>query len=88
VPPAPRKAGSAVQTELIQPETLNNPLPPPTTEEVSEPQVPTVAETRESGSNFGWVMPVASVVSAVFGAVAGALIVRSRLSRKPRLRIT
>jgi hypothetical protein len=71
----------------MQPETLTNPLPLPKTEVVSEPQVPLFAETRESGSNFGWVMPVASVVSAAFGAVAGALIVRSRLSRKPRFKI-
>jgi hypothetical protein len=86
-PPVPRRASSVGQTQPVQPEALTNPVPAPKTEEVSEPQVPTVAETRESGSNFGWVMPVASVVSAVFGAVAGALIVRSRLSRKPRLKI-
>jgi hypothetical protein len=86
-PPGPRKASSVAQTESIQPETLTNPLPLPKTEFISETEPQIVNRANSPGSSFGWVMPAASVVSAIFGAVAGALIVRSRLSRKPRLKI-
>ena len=86
-PPGPRKASSVAQTESIQPETLTNPLPLPKTEFISETEPQIVNRANSAGSSFGWVMPAASVVSAIFGAVAGALIVRSRLSRKPRLKI-
>jgi hypothetical protein len=78
-PPSPRRASSVTQTQAIQPETLTNPVPAPKTEFVARANAPT--------ANPSWVMPAAAVVSAVFGAVAGALIVRSRLSRKQRLRV-
>jgi|GEM_PF-7007443 len=78
-PPVPRRTSSVTQTQPIQPETLTNPVPAPKTEFVARANAPTV--------NPSWVMPAAAVVSAVFGAVAGALIVRGMLSRKQRLRV-
>ena len=86
-PPVPRRASSVAKTQPIQVETLTNPVPAPKTELVIEPELQVVARASAPEVNLGWVMPAASVVSAVFGAVAGALIVRSRLSRKPRLRM-
>ena len=77
-PAAPSKPRRPI-TIAIQPETLTNPVPAPKTEFVARANAPT--------ANPSWVMPVAAVVAAVFGAVAGALIVRSRLSRKQRLRV-
>jgi len=84
-PPAPRRASSAVQTKPVQPETLTNPVPAPKTEPVIEPELQIAARASAPEVNLGWVMPAASVVSALFGAIAGALIVRNRLSRRPRL---
>jgi hypothetical protein len=78
-PPVPRRASSVGQTQPVQPEALTNPVPAPKTEFVARANAP--------AENPSWVMPAAAVVSAVFGAVAGALIVRSRLSRKQRLRV-
>jgi hypothetical protein len=78
-PPVPRRASSVGQTQPVQPEALTNPVPAPKTE--------FVARANSSAANLSWVMPAASVVSAAFGAVAGALIVRSRLSRKQRVRV-
>ena len=78
-PPVPRRTSSVIQTQAIQPETLTNPVPAPKTEFVARANAPT--------ANPSWVMPAAAVVAAVFGAVAGALIVRGRLSRKQRLRV-
>ena len=78
-PPVPRRTSSVTQTQPIQPETLTNPVPAPKTEFVARANAPT--------ANPSWVMPAAAVVSAVFGAVAGALIVRGMLSRKQRLRV-
>jgi hypothetical protein len=86
-PPVPRRANSAVQTKPIKPETLTNPVPAPKTEFKAEPEPQLIFETSAPEANIDWVMPAASVISGVFGAVAGALIVRSRLSRKPRLRM-
>jgi hypothetical protein len=86
-PPAPRRAASVAQPQPIQPETITNPLPAPQTETVIEPAPQIVVEASAPAANPSWVMPAASVISGVFGAVAGALIVRSRLSRKPRLRM-
>ena len=79
-PPVPRRASSVGQTQPIQPEALTNPVPAPKTE--------FVARANSPAANLSGVMLAAAVVSAAFGAVAGAMIVRSRLSRKPRLRIT
>jgi hypothetical protein len=67
--------------------TLTEPLPQPKTEVKIEPVPQAVSKTIAPVMNLSWVMPAASVVSAALGAVAGALIVRSRLRRKPRLRI-
>ena len=78
-PPVPRRTSSVTQTQAIQPETLTNPVPAPKTEFVARANAPT--------ANPSWVMPAAAVVSAVFGAVAGAMIARGRLSRKQRLRV-
>jgi hypothetical protein len=86
-PPAPRRASSVAKPQPIQIETLTNPLPAPETETGIEPEPQIVVEASAPASNLSWLMPAASVLSAVFGAVAGALIVRSRLSRKPRLRM-
>lgn len=86
-PPAPRRASSVAQAQAVQPETLTNPLPAPETETVIEPEPQIVVEASATAANLSWVMPAASVISGVFGAVAGALIVRSKLSRKPRLRM-
>ncbi len=86
-PPAPRKASSVSKTQPIQVETLTNQLPAPETETVIEPEPQIVVEASSPATDLSWVMPAASVISGVFGAVAGALIVRSRLSRKPRLRM-
>ncbi len=86
-PPSPRRVSSVAKTQPIQPETLTNPLPAPETETGIEPAPQIVVEASAPASNLSWVMPAASVLSGVFGAVAGALIVRSRLSRKSRLRM-
>jgi hypothetical protein len=86
-PPAPRRANSVAQTQPIQPETLTNPLPAQNTEVVTEPEPPAPVSTSAPVANLGWVMPAASVASIALGAVAGGLLVRSRLARKPRLRV-
>jgi hypothetical protein len=67
--------------------TLTEPLPQPKTEVKIEPVPQAVSKTIAPVMNLSWVMPAASVGSAVLGAVAGALIVRGRLRRNPRLRI-
>jgi hypothetical protein len=67
--------------------TLTEPLPQPKTETMAEPQPQAAPKTIAPATNLSWVMPAASVVSAALGAIAGALIVRSRLRRNPRLRI-
>ena len=67
--------------------TLTEPLPQPKTEIITEPQPQSAPKAIAPVMNLSWVMPMASVGSAVLGAVAGALIVRSRLRRNPRLRI-
>ncbi len=67
--------------------TLTEPLPQPKTEFKIEPVPQSAPKTIATAMNLSWVMPAASVGSAVLGAVAGALIVRSRLRRNPRLRI-
>ena len=86
-PPTPRRANSVAQTQPIQPETLTNPLPAPRTYVIAEPETQAPITASAPATNLSWVMPAASVLSAVLGAVAGALIVRSRLARKPRLRV-
>jgi hypothetical protein len=86
-PPTPRRANTVAQTQPIQPETLTNPLPAPRTDVIAEPEPPAPVRASAPATNLSWVMPVASVVSAALGAVAGALIVRSRLARKLRLRV-
>ena len=86
-PPAPRRAASVAQPQPIQPETLTNPLPAPKTEVLAEPEPPAPVRASAPGSNLGWVMPAASVASIALGAVAGGLLVRSRLARKSRLRV-
>ena len=86
-PPAPRRANSTAQTQPIQPESLTNPLPAPRTDVIAEPEPQTPVRASTPATNLSWVMPAASVLSAALGAVAGALIVRSRLARKPRLRV-
>jgi hypothetical protein len=86
-PPTPRRANSTAQTQPIQPETLTNSLPAPRTEVIAEPEPETPVRASTPVTNLSWVMPAASVVSAALGAVAGALIVRSRLRRNPRLRM-
>jgi hypothetical protein len=87
VPPAPHRAASVAQPQPIQPETLTNPLPAPQTEAITEPEPQAVVTAIAPATNLSWVMPAASVVSATLGAVAGALIVRSRLRRNSRLRM-
>lgn len=67
--------------------TLTEPLPQPKTEVKIEPVPQSAPKAIATATNLSWVMPAASVVSAALGAVAGALIVRSRLRRNPRLRI-
>jgi hypothetical protein len=67
--------------------TLTEPLPQPKTEIIAEPQPQAAPKAIAPVNNLSWVMPAASVGSAALGAVAGALIVRSRLRRNPRLRI-
>jgi hypothetical protein len=67
--------------------TLTEPLPQPKTEIITEPQPQSAPKAIAPVMNLSWVIPAASVGSAVLGAVAGALIVRSRLRRNPRLRI-
>jgi len=86
-PPAPRRANSVAQTQPIQPETLTNPLPAPRTDVIAEPEPQASVRASAPVASLAWVMPAASVGSAVLGSVAGALIVRSRLRRKPRLRV-
>ncbi len=86
-PPVPRRASSVTQTQPIQPETLTNPVPAPKTEVIAEPEPQIVARANAPAANPSWVMPTAAAAAAVFGAVAGALIVRGRLSRKQRLRV-
>ena len=86
-PPAPRRAASVGQPQPIQPETLTNPLPAPKTEVTAEPEPPAPVRASAPVANLGWVMPAASVASIALGAVAGGLLVRSRLNRKPRLRV-
>ena len=86
-PPSPRRASSVTQTQPVQPEALTNPVPAPKTEVIAEPESQIVARANAPAANPSWVMPAAAVAAAVFGAVAGALIVRSRLSRKQRLRV-
>jgi hypothetical protein len=67
--------------------TLTEPLPQPKTETIDEPEPQAAPKTIAPATNLSWVMPAASVVSAALGAVAGALIVRSRLRRNSRLRM-
>jgi hypothetical protein len=67
--------------------TLTEPLPQPKTETVAEPQPQAAAKAIAPATNLSWVIPAASVGSAALGAIAGALIVRSRLRQNPRLRI-
>ena len=67
--------------------TLTEPLPQPKTEVKIEPVPQAAPKAIAPATNLSWVMPAASVVSAALGAIAGALIVRSRLRRNPRLRI-
>ena len=86
-PPAPRRAASVDQPQPIQPETLSNPLPAQNTEVITEPEPPAPVRASAPVANLGWVMPAASVASIALGAVAGGLLVRSRLNRKPRLRV-
>ena len=86
-PPTRPRAVSATQPEPIQPETLTNPLPAPRTEVSAAPEPPLQTTASEPVVNFGWVVPAASVASIALGAVAGAFLVRSRLARKPRLRV-
>jgi hypothetical protein len=86
-PPTPRRTGAIAQTQPVQSETLTNPLPAPQNEAITEPEPQAVVTAIAPAMNLSWVMPAASAVSAVLGAVAGALIVRSRLRRNPRLRI-
>ena len=86
-PPAPRRAASVAQPQPIQPETLTNPLPAPKTEVLAEPEPPAPVRASAPVANLGWVMPAASVASIALGAVAGGLLVRSRLARKSRLRV-
>jgi hypothetical protein len=86
-PPAPRRAASAAQPRPIQPETLTNPLPAPKTEVIAESEPPAPVRASAPVANLGWVMPAASGASIALGAVAGGLLVRSRLNRKPRLRV-
>jgi hypothetical protein len=86
-PPIPRRANSAAQTQPVPPETQTNPLPAQNTEVITEPEPPAPVSTSAPVANLGWVMPATFVVSAALGAVAGALIVRGRLARKPRLRV-
>jgi hypothetical protein len=99
VPFAPVASIRAIETSFVsepvaprQPRsnsvvTLTEPLPQPKTEIIAEPHPQSAPKTIAPATNSSWVMPAASVVSAALGAVAGALIVRSRLRRKPRLRI-
>jgi hypothetical protein len=86
-PPAARRTKAVFQALPMQPETLTNPIPAPRTEvdAQTEPQAP--ARAISPATNLSWVMPAASVISAAFGAVAGALIVRGRQRRNLRLRI-
>ena len=86
-PPTPRRAASVAQPQPVQPETLTNPLPAPKTEVIAQPDPPAPARASAPVANLGWVMPAASVASIALGAVAGGLLVRSRLARKPRLRV-
>ena len=86
-PSSPRRASSVTQTQPVQPEALTNPVPAPKTEFVAEPELQIVARANAPAANPSWVMPTTAAAAAVFGAVAGALIVRSRLSRKQRLRV-
>jgi len=86
-PPAPRRAASVAQPQPIQPETLTNPLPAPKTEVIAEPEPQAPVRASAPVANLGWVMPAASVVSIALGAVAGGLLVRSRLARRSRLRV-
>ena len=86
-PPAPRRAASVAQPQPIQPETLTNPLPAPKTEVIAQPEPPAPVRASAPVANLGWVMPAASVVSIALGAVAGGLLVRSRLARRSRLRV-
>lgn len=86
-PPALRIAASVAQPQPVQPDALTNPLPAPKTEVITEPEPQVPASANAPVANLGWVMPVAYVVSIALGAVAGGLLVRSRLARKPRLRV-
>jgi hypothetical protein len=86
-PPAPRRAASVAQPQPIQPDTLTNPLPAPKTEAIARPEPPAPVRASAPVANLGWVMPAASVASIALGAVVGGLLVRSRLARKPRLRV-
>jgi hypothetical protein len=99
VPFAPVASIRAIEASLVsepvaprQPRSnavvmLTEPLPQPKTEIITEPQPQSALKAIAPVMNLSWVMPAASVVSAALGAVAGALIVRSRLRRNPRLRI-
>ena len=84
---APRRVASAAQPQPIQPEALTNPLPAPKTEVPAKPEPQVPVRASATVANLGWVMPAASVVSIALGAVAGGLLVRSRLNRKSRLRV-
>jgi hypothetical protein len=86
-PPAPRRAAFVAQPQPIQPDTLTNPLPAPKTEVIAQPEPPAPIRASAPVANLGWVMPAASVTSIALGAVAGGLLVRSRLARKSRLRV-
>lgn len=91
-PIAPRAAPKSVAVAKVtraefEPEPAREQEPQPELVVSTELARPTTLEVSAPATNLGWVMPAASVISGVFGAVAGALIVRSRLSRKPQLRM-
>ena len=73
----------AVAERLEQPVAQAQPLAQPQPDLAPQPAATTVA----TAVNLSWVMPAASVLSAVCGAVAGAMLVRKRQTRSPRLRI-
>jgi hypothetical protein len=86
-PPALSRTGAIAQTQPVQSETLTNPLLAPQTESITEPEPQAVVTAIVPATNLSWVMPAASVMSAALGAVAGALFVRGRLRKSPRLRM-
>ena len=79
-------ASTAAATASAETQAIAEPVPEPEIL-VSTELAPAPAEPSAAGHELSWVMPAASVVSALFGAIAGALLVRRRLSRNPRLRM-